>query len=110
MAEFSPSKLLRGVSEANGLSAWPTAGKCKFVSAMTSQVNHSAPAHLDDDFLSSMHQLNVEGASESNDAVQCMCFPTHRFAMGLSLSFFASEMLQSLGSGDPASEQGVMRG
>jgi hypothetical protein len=27
-AEFLPSKLLRGISKANGLSAWPTTGKC----------------------------------------------------------------------------------
>eukprot|EP00978_Attheya_sp_CCMP212_P019864 scaffold56308_cov53-Attheya_sp.AAC.4 len=82
-AEFLPSKLLRGISKANGLSAWPTTGKCKFVSAMASSVNYSAPAHLDDDFLFSIHQLNVEGALESNNIVQCMCFPTYGFAIGL---------------------------
>jgi hypothetical protein len=82
-SEFIPSKLLQGISKANGLSAWPTTGKCKFVSAMASSVNYSAPAHLDDDFLFSIHQLNVEGALESNNIVQCMCFPTYGFAIGL---------------------------
>eukprot|EP00978_Attheya_sp_CCMP212_P024417 scaffold76613_cov30-Attheya_sp.AAC.2 len=38
-AEFLPSKLLRGISKANGLSAWPTTGKCKFVSAMASSTD-----------------------------------------------------------------------
>eukprot|EP00978_Attheya_sp_CCMP212_P026235 scaffold85866_cov55-Attheya_sp.AAC.5 len=82
-AEFLPSKLLRGISKANGFSAWPTTGKCKFVSAMASSVNYSAPAHLDDDFLFSIHQLNVEGALESDNIVQCMFFPTYGFAVGL---------------------------
>jgi hypothetical protein len=82
-AEFLPSKLLRGISKANGFSAWPTTGKCKFVSAMASSVNYSAPAHLDDDFLFSIHQLNVEGALESDNIVQYMCFPTYGFAVGL---------------------------
>eukprot|EP00978_Attheya_sp_CCMP212_P037946 scaffold183249_cov30-Attheya_sp.AAC.2 len=30
---------------------------------------HSAPAHLDDDFLFLIHQLNVEGALESDNIV-----------------------------------------
>eukprot|EP00978_Attheya_sp_CCMP212_P005419 scaffold12155_cov50-Attheya_sp.AAC.5 len=50
-AEFLSSKLLRGISKANGFSAWLTTGKCKFVSAMASSVNYNASAHLDDDFL-----------------------------------------------------------
>ena len=82
-AEFIPSKLLAGVSVANSSSAWPTTGKCKYVSAIASSVNYSAPAHVDDDFLFSIHQLNVDGILDSDDVVQYMCFPTYGYAVGL---------------------------
>jgi hypothetical protein len=55
--EFVPSGWLRSISKANGFTAWPTTGNCKFVSAMASSVNYCAPAHVDDDFLFSVHQF-----------------------------------------------------
>ena len=57
-AEYVPSGWLRGIAKANGLGAWPTLDKCKFVAAMASSVDYNAPAHVDDDFLFSIHQLN----------------------------------------------------
>jgi hypothetical protein len=82
-AEFIPSQWLRAISKANGFSAWPTLFKTKFVAAMASSVNYSAPAHVDDDFLFSIHQVNVEGCLQWDDVVQCFCFPTYGFAIGL---------------------------
>jgi hypothetical protein len=81
--EFIPSWLLAGITKANGMKAWPTVGQSKFVAAMASSVNYSAPAHLDDDYLFSIHQLNVDGCIADNTIVQCFCFPTFGFAIGL---------------------------
>jgi len=84
VSEFVPSSWLRAISKANGCSAWPTLSKCKFVAAMASAMNYSAPAHVDDDFIFSIHQLNVEGRLNWDHAVvQYMCFPTLGFAIGL---------------------------
>jgi hypothetical protein len=83
VGEFIPSGWLRSITKANGFSAWPTTGKCMFVSAMASSVNYCAPAHVDDDFLFSMHQLNVNGALDCDEVVQYMCFPTYGYALGL---------------------------
>lgn len=74
---------MRAISKANGLLAWPTLARCKFVAAMASSVNYSAPAHLDDDALFSIHQLNVDGCLDSDDVAQFFCFPTYGFAIGL---------------------------
>jgi hypothetical protein len=83
VTEFTPSWLLAAITKANGLSAWPTVGQSKFVAAMASSVNYSAPAHVDDDYLFSIHQLNVDGCITNNEIVQCVCFPTYGFAIGL---------------------------
>ena len=83
VTEFIPSCLLAAITKANGLLAWPTMGRSKFVAAMASSVNYSAPAHVDDDYLFSIHQLNVDGWLTDNEIVQCFCFPTYGFAIGL---------------------------
>jgi len=81
--EFIPSSWLAAITKANTLSAWPTVGRSKFVAAMASSVDYSAPAHVDDDYLFSIHQLNVDGCIADNKIVQCFCFPTYGFAIGL---------------------------
>jgi hypothetical protein len=81
--EFIPSCWLAAITKANTLSAWPAVGRSKFVAAMASSVDYSAPAHVDDDYLFSIHQLNVDGCLASNEIVQCFCFPTYGFAIGL---------------------------
>jgi hypothetical protein len=81
--EFIPSYWLAAITKANALSAWPPVGRSKFVAAMASSVNYSAPAHVDDDYLFSIHQLNVNGCTGNNEIVQCFCFPTYGFAIGL---------------------------
>ena len=58
-------------------------GRSKFVAAMASLVDYSAPAHVDDDYLFSIHQLNMDGCIANNEIVQCFCFPTYGFAIGL---------------------------
>jgi hypothetical protein len=58
-------------------------GRLKSVAAMASLVNYSAPAHVDDDYLFSIHQLNVNGCIADNVIVQCFCFPAYSFAIGL---------------------------
>jgi len=83
VAEFIPSLWLRAIAKANGFAAWPIIGACLFVAAMASSMNYSAPAHEDDDFLFSIHQLNVIDGPESEDVVQFFCFPTYGFAIGL---------------------------
>jgi hypothetical protein len=82
-AEYLPSSLLEAIIKANTLSAWPTVGRSKFVAAMASSVNYSAPAHVDDDYLFSIHQVNVDGDAADDGIVQCFCFPTYGFAIGL---------------------------
>jgi hypothetical protein len=83
VAEFIPSWWLTAITKANRLSAWPTVGQSKFVAAMASSVNYSAPAHVDDDYLFSIHQVNVEEGFTDDEIVQCFCFPTYGFAIGL---------------------------
>ena len=50
---------------------------------MASSVNYCAPAHVDDDFLFSIHQVNVDGLLDAHEVVQCMCFPTYGYAVAL---------------------------
>jgi len=83
VCEFIPSGWLRAISKANGFCGWPTVGRCRFVAAMASSVNYDAPAHDDDDYLFSIHQVNVVGHLDSVDVVQWFCFPTYGFAIGL---------------------------
>jgi hypothetical protein len=83
VTEFIPSFLLAGIMKANSMKAWPTMQQSKFVAAMASSVNYSAPAHVDDDYLFSIHQLNVEGCTTDNEIAQYFCFPTYGFAIGL---------------------------
>jgi hypothetical protein len=83
VTEFIPSSWLAAISKANCLSAWPTMEGCKFVAAMASSVNYSAPAHRDDDYLFSIHQVNVDGCLDCEEIVQCFCFPTLGFAIGM---------------------------
>jgi hypothetical protein len=85
VAKYIPSYWLAAIKNANALKAWPTFGQSKFVAAMASSVNYSAPAHVDDDFLFSIHQVNVDGCLTEDDTeiVQCFCFPTYGFAIGL---------------------------
>ena len=82
-AECVPSHWLRAIAKANGFNSWPTVGKCKFVAAMASSIDCSAPAHTDEDFLFSIHQVNVDGHLDNSEAVQHFCFPTCGFAVGL---------------------------
>jgi hypothetical protein len=58
-------------------------GGPKFVAAMASLVDYSAPAHVDNDYLFSIHQLKVDGCIANNKMVQCFCFLTYGFAIGL---------------------------
>jgi hypothetical protein len=81
--KFIPSCWLAAITKANTLSAWPPVGRSKFVAAMASSVNYSAPTHVDDDYLFSIHQLNVDGCLANNEIAQCFCFPTFGFAIGL---------------------------
>ena len=60
--------------------------KCQFVAAMASSINYSAPAHVDHDFMFSIHQINVDGgwnAKLNNPIVQWFCFPTEECCVGL---------------------------
>jgi hypothetical protein len=82
-AEFIPSCWLAAITIANTLSAWPAVGRSKFVAAMASSINYSAPAHVDDDYLFSIHRLNVDACIANNEMVQCFCFATYGFAIGL---------------------------
>jgi hypothetical protein len=50
---------------------------------MASLVDYSAPAHVNDDYLFSIYQLNVDGCIANNKIVQCFCFPASGFAIGL---------------------------
>jgi hypothetical protein len=48
-----------GAAEKDG--CWETvASGVKFVAALASSINYSAPAHVDSDFVMSIHQLNVD--------------------------------------------------
>lgn len=81
-AEFVPTSWLRAIAKANKCEAWPTVAG-GFVAAMASSINYWAPAHKDEDFLFSIHQVNIVGQLHSTDIVQYFCFPTLGFAIGL---------------------------
>ncbi len=82
---YVPSQWLRGLVVASDSGAWPTMGKCKLTAAMASTINYSAPAHIDDDFLFSIQQLNIGNRPyELHDPVcQYFCFPQYGVAIGL---------------------------
>ncbi len=82
---YVPSQWLRGLVVASDADAWPSLGKCKLTAAMASTINYSAPAHIDDDFLFLIHQLNIGNQPyHLHDSVcQYFCFPQYGVAIGL---------------------------
>ena len=85
VSEYLPTPLLRALCKANTADAWTPVGKCKWMAALASSVNYSAPAHVDDDFMLSAHQLNVDNLPEQlrSEVVQYFCFPEYGFAIAL---------------------------
>ena len=53
------------------------------VGGIASAVDYSAPAHIDKDFVLSLHQLNVEGREQDSAIAQYFCFPTLKLAVAL---------------------------
>ncbi|CAB9504280.1 unknown protein [Seminavis robusta] len=82
-ANLTPSTQLRAIKKAAELVDLCTIEGCTFGGALASSVDYSAPAHVDDDFFLSAHQLNVSGRFGDEEIVQYFCFPSCGFAVAL---------------------------
>jgi hypothetical protein len=86
-SEFLSSHLLRGMSDVTKAGCWESLSpSVDFVAALASAKNYMAPAHVDEDFLFSIHQLNVnmdKVYDVDNSVVQYFCFPEFGYAIGL---------------------------
>jgi len=84
-AKVIPAPWLRAIKVATSLTNAPIikGGGNLFGAALASTVNYNAPAHVDDDFFLSIHQLNVKGRLFDDSIAQYFCFPTCGFAVGL---------------------------
>ena len=78
-----PSKWLRAMRAVVELTGYPTITGCDFYAALASTKNFSSPAHIDDDFSLSIHQLNVDGRFGDNKIAQYFVFPTCGYAVAL---------------------------
>lgn len=83
-----PTALIRAVCQITKDGAWEPYGNgsCDYSAALAASIDFSAPAHLDDDFLFSLHQLNVDAAGyDDQDApvAQYFCFPQYGYAVAL---------------------------
>lgn len=75
-SSYVPSQWLRAITRASSADEWPTLGTCSFTAAVASCINYSAPAHVDDDFVFSIHQVNCDSPYAMEDKVcQHFCFP-----------------------------------
>jgi hypothetical protein len=85
--EFINSHWLRGIQAANEAGCWDTiSSSTSFVAALATAKNYMAAAHVDGDFLMSIHQLNMDTGKklQLNDRiVQYFCFPQFGYAIGL---------------------------
>jgi hypothetical protein len=86
-AKYISSHWLRGMEAAEKDGCWETvASGVKFVAALASTINYSAPAHVDCDFVMSIHQMNVDTSSGlllEDEIAQYFCFPEFGYAVGL---------------------------
>ena len=78
-----PFDWLRKITKVSKMVSLDTIGKCVFGAALASAVDCSAPAHLDDDFFLSVHQLNAGGCLHKAETAQHFCFPTCGYAVAL---------------------------
>jgi len=82
--EYVGTAWIRAASLIDG--AFPTVGKCPLHATVASSVDYSAPAHVDDDFLFSIHQINVDGdgyMTMEAEVVQYFCFPEYGYCVAL---------------------------
>jgi hypothetical protein len=85
--DWLPTAVIRGIMDVHSAGCWPTLGSgVKFVAALGTSVDYYAPAHVDSDFLFSIHQLNVAGMGHHEkdaEVVQYFCFPQQGFAVAM---------------------------
>ena len=83
-AQRIPSKWLHSIKKAITVTSGNASiGGCSFGAGLASSVDYAAPAHVDDDFFVSFHQINVEGCFWNSEIAQYFCFPSCGFAVGL---------------------------
>jgi len=83
---FVPSNWLRGIRKMAyvvNLNSIDVGAKMLFHGAMASNFDYCAPAHVDNDFKWSVHQLNVKDRYGDSEIAQYFCFPTLGFAVAL---------------------------
>lgn len=85
--QWVPTQWIRSIVRTGSECQWPTLGKgVTFFAAMASSIDFSAPAHVDADFLFSVHQLNVGGSGHltiDSPVAQYFCFPQQGFAIAM---------------------------
>jgi hypothetical protein len=103
--QFMPTEWIRSLVRLHDENAWPTMGEgVLFTAACASSIDFAAKAHVDSDFLFSIHQTNVAGAEHLHmDApvAQYFCFPNLGYAIAMrpaDVIMFNSNVIHCLSS------------
>ena len=85
MSGYIDSAWLRAMVQAKNNGGWRTLGKDNLlIAALACSKNYFAPAHKDNDFFFSAHQINTpDDYVLDMDIVQYFCFPQYGFAVAL---------------------------